>query len=184
MSRLGKMPISIPKGVEVKRAGEGQVRIQGPKGILHLDMPQAVHMSIESGVVILERKEEGTCDVTKAEHGLYRSLLKNCIVGVTEGYRVELEMVGVGYRASIQGTKLDIQVGFSHPTILEVPKGLQVSVLDKGVIIVVEGIDKRLVGQFAAEVRSQRPPEPYKGKGIRYRNEYVRKKEGKAAKGK
>jgi large subunit ribosomal protein L6 len=119
----------------------------------------------------------------KSFHGLYRSLIQNNIVGVTEGYEVKLNLIGVGYRANVQGNKLDLQLGFSHPTWVEIPKTIQVAV-DKGTTISIKGADKKQVGQFAAAVRAKKPPEPYKGKGIRYENEYVRKKEGKAAKGK
>jgi len=114
---------------------------------------------------------------------LHRSLIKNAVVGVTDGYEVKLSLIGVGYRANVQGHKLDLQLGFSHPTALDIPKAVQVTV-DKGIAISIKGVDKREVGQFAAAVRAMKPPEPYKGKGIRYENEFVRKKEGKAAKGK
>ena len=127
------------------------------------------------------------CDETlipqKAFYGLFRSLMKNNVIGVSEGYEVKLTLIGVGYRANVQGNKLDLQLGFSHPTWVEIPKTIQVAV-DKGTSISIKGVDKKEVGQFAAQVRGMKPPEPYKGKGIRYENEYVRKKEGKAAKGK
>lgn len=181
MSRLGKTPIPIPKGVEVKATKESSLQIKGPKGNLDLQLPAGIRMKVEGEFVALERDENIAPE--GALHGLYRSLLKNCIVGVSEGYEVKLTMVGVGYRANVQGNKLDLQVGFSHPTAVEIPKAIQVTV-DKGTLIVIKGIDKKQVGQFAATVRAMKPPEPYKGKGIRYENEYVRKKEGKAAKGK
>lgn len=181
MSRLGKTAIALPKGVEIKASKEGIVQIKGPKGSMSMQLPFGMHLKIEGEVVILERDEK---IISKgAVHGLYRSLLKNHIIGVSNGYEVKLTMIGVGYRANVQGSKLDLQVGFSHPTAVEIPKSIQVSV-EKGTQIVIKGIDKREVGQFAATVRAVRPPEPYKGKGIRYENEYVRKKEGKAAKGK
>ena len=119
----------------------------------------------------------------KVSGGLFRSLLSNGVIGVTKGYEIKLSLIGVGYRANVQGAKLDLQLGFSHPTFLEIPKTLTVAV-EKGTSISVKGSDKREVGQFAAKVRGMKPPEPYKGKGVRYENEYVRKKEGKAAKGK
>lgn len=181
MSRLGKTPIPLPKGVELKASKDGKLHIKGPKGTAELQVPVGIHVKIEGQTVTLERDEKLLPE--KAMHGLYRSLLKNCVIGVSEGYEIKLSMVGVGYRANVQGNKLDLQVGFSHPTFVEIPKSIQVSV-DKGTAILIKGIDKREVGQFAATVRGVKPPEPYKGKGIRYENEYVRKKEGKAAKGK
>lgn len=180
MSRLGKTPITLPKGVEVKIVKEA-VSLKGPKGQLELTLPVGLHLRHEGQALLLE------CDENKVAHkalyGLYRSLLKNNVQGVAEGYEVKLSLVGVGYRANVQGQKLDLQLGFSHPTWLEIPKTLQVAV-DKGTSISIKGADKKEVGQFAAAVRGMKPPEPYKGKGIRYENEYVRKKEGKAAKGK
>ncbi len=181
MSRLGKMPIAIPKGVEMKTAKDGSVHIKGPKGTLTLQLPAGFHLKIEGHEAVLERDEKISPE--NALHGLYRSLIKNHVQGVTEGYEVKLSLVGVGYRANVQGNKLDLQLGFSHPTALEIPKTIQITI-DKGTSISIKGIDKKEVGQFAASVRGMKPPEPYKGKGIRYENEYVRKKEGKAAKGK
>jgi large subunit ribosomal protein L6 len=181
MSRLGKSPIEIPKGVEIKSSKEGTVHVKGPKGTLNLQLPEGLSLKIEGQVALLERNEQQMPE--SALHGLFRSLLKNHVQGVVSGYEIKLTMIGVGYRANIQGTKLDLSVGFSHPTQIEIPKSLQVMV-DKGTLIVIKGADKREVGQFAAAVRAVKPPEPYKGKGIRYENEYVRKKEGKAAKGK
>ncbi len=181
MSRLGKMPISLPKQVEIKATKENRLLIKGPKGSAELQLPLGLTLKIEDNMAGLERDE--TICTEGADHGLYRSLLKNCIIGVSEGYEVKLTLIGVGYRANVQGDKLDLQVGFSHPTAIPIPKTLQVLV-DKGTAISIKGINKQEVGQFAATVRAVKPPEPYKGKGIRYENEYVRKKEGKAAKGK
>jgi len=181
MSRLGRTPVSLPKGVEIKAAKNGAVQVKGPKGSLELQLPTGIALKIEGQSAVIERDE--TLVPSKAMHGLYRSLLKNAIQGVSEGYEVKLSLVGVGYRANVAGSKLDMQLGFSHPTLIEIPKSVQV-VVDKGVAILIKGIDKREVGQFAASVRAMKPPEPYKGKGVRYENEYVRKKEGKAAKGK
>lgn len=181
MSRLGKTPIPIPKGVEVKVAADGAVAFKGPKGQLELRLPVGLTLKIEGEEAVLD------CDEAripkKAFYGLFRSLVRNNVIGVHEGYQIKLVLIGVGYRANVQGPKLDLQLGFSHPTWLEIPKELVVEV-EKGTAITIKGADKRIVGQFAAEVRAMRPPEPYKGKGIRYENEYVRKKEGKAAKGK
>lgn len=179
MSRLGKTPIALPKGVEVKGSKDGSVHVKGPKGTLQLQLPVGIHFKIEEQMIIIERDEK--LAPANALYGLYRSLLMNCVVGVTEGFEKRLSLIGVGYRAAVAGNRLELQVGYSHPTSFEIPKTLQV-VVDKGTLIVIKGMDKHEVGQFAAIVRSLKPPEPYKGKGIRYENEYVRKKEGKAAK--
>lgn len=181
MSRLGKTPVSLPKGVEVKASPSGKLEVKGPKGSLHLQLPNGLKLKVEGNTIAIERDEK-VCQ-EGATHGLYRSLLKNAIVGVSDGYTVELTLIGVGYRANVQGNQLDLQVGFSHPTAVAIPKEVKVAI-DKGTAIVIQGIDKQIVGQFAADVRAVKPPEPYKGKGIRYKDEYVRKKEGKAAKGK
>jgi large subunit ribosomal protein L6 len=179
MSRLGKTPIALPKGVEVKGPKDGSVQVKGPKGTLHLQMPAGIIFKIENQMIVVERDE--ALDPANALYGLYRSLLKNAVIGVTEGFEKKLTLIGVGYRAAVAGNRLDLQVGYSHPTSFEIPKSLQV-VVDKGTAIIIKGMDNHEVGQFAAMVRSLKPPEPYKGKGIRYENEYVRKKEGKAAK--
>ena len=181
MSRLGKTPIPIPKGVEVKTSKEGLISIKGPKGHLEIKLPTGLHLKIDGQVVMVERDEKIIPE--KALHGLYRSLIKNNVQGVLEGYEIKLTLIGVGYRANVSGNKLDLQLGFSHPTWVEIPKTIQV-VVDKGTTISIKGADKKEVGQFAAAVRGKKPPEPYKGKGIRYENEFVRKKDGKAAKGK
>jgi large subunit ribosomal protein L6 len=181
MSRLGKTPIAIPKGVELKAAKGGVISFKGPKGQLEITLPAGLKLLIEGPVAILECDEKEIPQ--RSFYGLYRSLIKNNVQGVAEGYEVKLTLIGVGYRANVQGNKLDLQLGFSHPTWIEIPKNLQVAV-DKGTSISIKGADKHGVGQFAAAVRGMKPPEPYKGKGIRYENEYVRKKEGKAAKGK
>lgn len=181
MSRLGKTPIPLPQGVEVKMNEEGSVHIQGPKGKLQLQLPEGLALKMEESGVLLDCDEKRI--KRKAFWGLFRSLLKNDIQGVSTGYEVRLSLVGVGYRANVMGQKLDMQLGFSHPTQLDIPEGIEVKV-EKGTSISIKGASKRLVGQFAADVRRLKPPEPYKGKGVRYENERVRKKEGKAAKGK
>ena len=181
MSRLGKTPIPIPKGVEIKASKDGALSIKGPKGQLEMKLPVGLHIKTEGQMVFVECDEKALPQ--KAFYGLFRSLIKNNVQGVSEGYEVKLTLIGVGYRANVQGHKLDLQLGFSHPTWVEIPKTIQVAV-DKGTTISIKGVDKKEVGQFAAAVRGMKPPEPYKGKGIRYENEYVRKKEGKAAKGK
>jgi len=179
MSRLGKTPIALPKGVEVKSSKDGAVHVKGPKGTLQVQLPAGIRCKVENELILVERDE--AVDSPNALYGLYRSILKNIVIGVTEGFEKRLTLIGVGYRAAVAGNKLDLQVGYSHPTSFEIPKSLQV-VVDKGTLIVIKGMDKHEVGQFAAIVRSLKPPEPYKGKGIRYENEFVRKKEGKAAK--
>jgi len=180
MSRYGKTPIALPKGVEVKKNGN-KLSVKGPKGQLELDLIDGLGIEEKDSklYISLEIKINGQ----SAKHGLYRSLINNMVIGVSKGFEKKLTLIGVGYRAALAGTKLDLQLGFSHPTSIEVPKAIQVSV-DKSTTIVIQGIDKQAVGQFAATVRSIRPPEPYKGKGVRYHDEYVRKKAGKAAKGK
>lgn len=179
MSRLGKTPIALPKGVEVKSSKDGLLHIKGPKGTLQLQLPNGIHFKIEDQLILVERDEK--VESPNALYGLYRSLLQNCIIGVSDGFEKRLTLIGVGYRAAVSGSKLEMSVGYSHPTSFEIPKAIQVTV-DKGTSIVIKGMDKQEVGQFAAIVRALKPPEPYKGKGIRYEDEYVRKKEGKAAK--
>lgn len=179
MSRLGRIPIDLPKGVEVKVSPENILSVKGPKGTNTLQVKKGIVVSHKDGkVVILVDKDS---DVTSKLHGLYRSLIKNMIVGVDKGFSKELTLVGVGFRAQVLGNKLDFQIGYSHPTQVEIPKDIKVTIT-KSVDILIEGIDSQKVGQFAAEVRALRKPEPYKGKGIRYKDEYVRKKAGKAAK--
>lgn len=177
MSRKGKLPIPLPKGVEVK-ISDNEVSVKGPKGTLHQKVAPGINVKVESQQVIVSLAE----DAVELGHfyGLYRTLIHNMVVGTTEGFEKKLEMIGVGYRAAVQGDLLDLQLGFSHPTKLPIPSGLNVKV-DKNTLITIAGFDKHLVGQFAATVRSKRPPEPYQGKGIRYVGEYVRKKAGKSA---
>jgi large subunit ribosomal protein L6 len=180
MSRLGKSPIPIPDKVEVKIA-DGMVHAKGPKGNLSMPAQAGISVKIEDGRLHVLKDEK--VEMPKSSHGLYRALINNMIIGVSKGFETKLSLVGVGYRAAVQGQMLDLQLGFSHPTQVRIPKGINVTV-DKSVTIIISGIDKHLVGQFAAAVRGMKPPEPYKGKGIRYENEFVRKKAGKAAKGK
>ncbi|NGX39623.1 MAG: 50S ribosomal protein L6 [Chlamydiae bacterium] len=180
MSRYGKLPIELPSGVELKKEGN-LVSIKGPKGELSLEVKDEIDVQAEESNILVSFDEKGT--VHKAMHGLYRSLVNNMVIGVSKGFEKRLSLIGVGYRAAISGSQLDLQLGFSHPTRLDIPSGLQVTV-EKSTTVIVQGIDKQAVGQFAAIVRSIRPPEPYKGKGVRYEGEKVRKKAGKAAKGK
>lgn len=177
MSRKGKLPIPVPKGVEVQITSE-KISVKGPKGTLHRDLVPAVVVKHEGEQIIVSLHEN---HADKGNfHGLFRTLIDNMVVGVTKGFSKQLEMIGVGYRAVVQGTTLDLQIGVSHPTKLPIPQGLQVTV-ETNTKINVSGIDNQLIGQFAAVIRSKRPPEPYQGKGIRYVGEFVRKKAGKAA---
>jgi len=180
MSKFGKTPIPLPKGVEIKDDGK-QIHVKGPKGALAVPAVKGISVKIEGDVAFVVRDEK--VEMARPTYGLYRAMVGNMIVGVSKGFEKKLSMVGVGYRAAVQGHKLDLQVGNSHPTHVVIPKTVQVTV-DKSVTITITGIDKQAVGQFAAQVRAVKPPEPYKGKGIRYENEYVRKKAGKAAKAK
>lgn len=177
MSRKGKLPIPLPKSVEVK-ISDAEVMVKGPKGSLMQRLVPGIEVKVEEGQVLVSIAEDQ--EDLAHYHGLYRTLIQNMVTGITEGFEKKLEMIGVGYRAAVQGDLLDLQLGFSHPTKLPIPKGVSVKV-DKNTMITISGSDKHLVGQFAAIVRGKRPPEPYQGKGIRYVGEYVRKKAGKAA---
>jgi len=177
MSRKGKFPIAVPKGVEIRMEGD-EVHVKGPRGSLHHKVHPGISVVKEDDqlCVILDEKHADQGNF----HGLYRAIINNMVVGVSQGFEKKLEMIGVGYRAQVQGNLLDLQVGFSHPTKLPIPQGISVKV-EKNTLIILEGTDKQMVGQFAANIRSKRPPEPYQGKGIRYQNEFVRRKAGKAA---
>jgi large subunit ribosomal protein L6 len=177
MSRKGKLPIAIPKGIEVKIA-EKQISVKGPKGNLKHELVPQINVRIEGDQIHVEINEAHSNE--DHFHGLYRSIINNMVNGTSNGFEKKLEMIGVGYRASVQGNLLDLQIGLSHPTKLPIPEGIQVKV-DKNTVISITGADKQQIGQFAAAVRATRPPEPYQGKGIRYSGEYVRKKAGKAA---
>ena len=176
MSRIGRLVVSIPSGVEVSQ-GAGAMAVKGPKGRLEAAVPAGITLAIEGGNARFTRVDESK--PMKALHGLSRALLANMVKGVTDGFVRELEIEGVGYRAEVDGKKLKLSLGFSHPVVMEVPAGLKVSV-DRNVAIRIEGIDREAVGQFAANVRGMKPPEPYKGKGVRYSQERVRRKVGKA----
>ena len=179
MSRIGKMPIAIPAGVTVEIAENNKVTVKGPKGTLERVLPSEMDIKMEGSEIVVSRPND--LKKMKSLHGLTRTLINNMVIGVTEGYEKKLEVNGVGYRAQKQGKKLVLSLGYSHPVEMEDPEGLE-TVLDGQNIIVVKGIDKEKVGEFAANVRKVRKPEPYKGKGIRYQGEYVRRKEGKKAK--
>ena len=176
MSRIGKMPVPLPDGVAVDIDGP-KVTVTGPKGALQREFSDRVMVSIEDSSAVVTRSDDER--EARALHGLTRALLANMVTGVSEGFRRELNIVGVGYRASVSGTTLDLQVGFSHPVRKEAPDGISFEAPEP-TRVVVSGIDKELVGQVAAEIRRIRPPEPYKGKGIRYAGEVVRRKAGKA----
>jgi large subunit ribosomal protein L6 len=178
MSRIGKEPIEIPDGVTVS-IEDGRVTVEGPKGTLHQDVSPEMRVAIEDGEVRVERPSDDRDH--RSLHGLTRSLIANMVEGVTKGFEKRLEIVGVGYRAALQGQTLEVQVGYSHPVHFETPEGIEFEVPAPN-RIVIRGIDKQQVGQVAANIRKVRTPEPYKGKGIRYEGEYVRKKAGKAAK--
>jgi len=176
MSRIGKTPVTLPSGVEVKVDGR-VVDVKGPKGSLSYTANEGISVSVDDGVVTVNRADDERS--TRALHGLTRSLISNMVVGVSEGYSKELTAVGVGYRAALKGKQLELQVGFSHPVNIDAPEGITFEVPEPTKIIVI-GIDKQMVGQVAANIRAVRPPEPYKGKGIRYVDEHVRRKAGKA----
>ena len=178
MSRIGKLPVAVPSGVNVSIA-DGEVQVKGPKGELRERVLSHVSVKLEDGKVVVERKGEGK--VHRSAHGLTRTLVNNMIEGVSKGFRKSLEIQGVGYRAAKSGEKLNLTLGYSHPISFDPPKGITLSVEGTNKIHI-EGIDKQQVGQVAAEIRGLRPPEPYKGKGIRYAGEFVRKKLGKAGK--
>jgi large subunit ribosomal protein L6 len=175
MSRIGRQPVTIPDGVTVS-IGEGQLEVKGPKGTLVSLIPSVVVAEINDGAVVFTRNGE-TTDV-RAKHGLARALTNNMVLGVTKGFSKTLQIEGVGYRAEMKGKDLVLTLGFSHPVEMPLPEGLSVKV-ESPTRLVVEGIDKQAVGQFAADIRKLRPPEPYKGKGIRYEGEYIRRKVGK-----
>ena len=177
MSRIGKQPIEVPSTVSVSLS-PGRVIVNGPLGELAQDVPQRVTIEQADGEIRVSRPTDRGPD--RALHGLTRSLVANMVEGVTKGFEKRLEIQGVGYRASLRGTSLELNVGFSHPVVMNPPDGIEFEV-PSNTEVVVKGIDKQKVGQTAAEVRKVRPPEPYKGKGIRYQGEYVRRKVGKRA---
>ena len=177
MSRIGKQPIEIPDGVNVA-VDPGRVTVNGPLGELTQNVPARMKIDKEYGQLLVKRPTERGDD--RALHGLTRSLVANMVEGVTKGFEKRLEIQGVGYRATMRGTALELNVGFSHPVVIDAPAGITFEIPAQNEIIV-KGIDKQLVGEIAAEIRDVRPPEPYKGKGIRYAGEYVRRKVGKRA---
>lgn len=182
MSRIGKKPVSIPKGVTVTIGKDNSLSVKGPKGELKQSIDRDISVEVKDSEVVFTRPTDQIRH--RAMHGLYRALVSNLVKGVTDGYSRELELVGVGYKAANQGNILDLALGYSHNIIFEVPKELKVAtVTEKGQNpkIILEGIDKQLIGQVAAKIRSLRKPEPYKGKGVKYKDEVIRRKAGKAA---
>jgi large subunit ribosomal protein L6 len=179
MSRIGRMPIAIPEGVTVTIAENNKVTVKGPKGTLERELPVEMDIKEEDGHIIVTRPND--LKKMKSLHGLTRTLVNNMVVGVTKGYEKVLEVNGVGYRAQKQGNKLILSLGYSHPVEMTDPEGLE-SVLEGQNKITVKGIDKEKVGQYAAEIRDKRRPEPYKGKGIKYADEVIRRKVGKTGK--
>jgi large subunit ribosomal protein L6 len=177
MSRIGKQPIELPSGVNVA-ISPGRVQVNGPLGELSQNVPTRMQIDQDDGTLVVKRPTERGDD--RALHGLTRSLVANMVEGVTKGFEKRLELQGVGYRAALRGTDLELNVGFSHPVVIKPPQGISFEVPDATTVLV-KGIDKQQVGEIAAQVRKVRPPEPYKGKGIRYEGEYVRRKVGKRA---
>jgi large subunit ribosomal protein L6 len=181
MSRIGKNPITVPSGVEVKIDGT-LVTVKGPKGTLSQEIDSSISLDITEGVITFSRESEAPAH--RAKHGLYRALISNMIVGVSEGYKKEMEVVGVGYRATAAGQRLELALGFSHPIVMELPSEIKVSAetaKGQAPLITLESHDKQLIGQVAAKIRSFRKPEPYKGKGIKFKGEQIRRKAGKSA---
>jgi large subunit ribosomal protein L6 len=181
MSRIGKNPISIPAGVEISVSKDNVVTVKGAKGELTQAMDNAITLKLEDGVATVERANESKD--SRAKHGLYRSLINNMVVGVVDGFKIEQELIGVGYRAKASGQELELSLGFSHPIIIQMPKEVKVEAdtqKGKPPRIILESHDKQLVGMIASKIRSLRKPEPYKGKGVRYVGEQIRRKAGKA----
>ncbi len=179
MLRIGKLPVVIPAGVEIKLEEGNLLTVKGPKGTLQRKLAEDMNIAVEDGQIVVTRPSD--LKRHRALHGLTRTLIFNMVEGVTKGYEKVLEINGVGYRAAKQGKKLTLTLGYSHPVEMEDPEGIE-TVLEGQNKITVKGIDKEKVGQFAAEIRTKRPPEPYKGKGIKYADEYIRRKVGKTGK--
>lgn len=181
MSRIGNLPLTIPAGVEVKFE-KGVCAVKGAKGELSQVIDEGIELKIEDGTITLSRKSDSKDH--RAKHGLYRSLINNMIIGVSEGYKLELELVGVGYRANANGQNLEMSLGFSHNVLFQCPPEVKVNAVSergKSPVVTLESHDKQLIGMVAAKLRSLRKPEPYKGKGIRFKGEQIRRKAGKSA---
>lgn len=181
MSRIGRLPVVVPQGVTVN-INKNNVVVKGPKGELSRDFPPEINLAQEDGRIVVSRNSDHR--IHRAKHGLTRALLYNMVTGVSTGFRRNLYIEGVGYRANVQGSNLELSVGYSHPVVFEPPAGISFEVDKSGRELAVLGIDKELVGEIAARIRRTRPPEPYKGKGIRYAGERIRRKAGKAGKAK
>ena len=179
MSRIGKLPITVPAGVTVTVDSDNLVTVKGPKGTLSQQVNPVITVKQEGNILTLERPTDAKPH--KAMHGLYRALIHNMVVGVTDGFTKQLDMVGTGYRASVEGKTLTINIGFSHPVVLEAPEGITYETPNQTTILV-KGANKQQVGNLAADIRAIRKPEPYLGKGIKYHDEHIRRKEGKAGK--
>jgi len=179
MSRVGKKPIPVPSGVDVKISG-ADVSVKGPKGKLDWVLPDAVNVNIQDQTIVVQRKDDSK--EKRALHGLARSILSGMVIGVTDGYKRELELVGVGYRAQVQGNKIVFSLGYSHPVEFLLPEGITAEVDKKQTTIAINGIDKQLIGQTAANLKELRLPDAYKGKGVRYAGERIKLKPGKTGK--
>lgn len=182
MSRIGKLPIELPKGVAVTVGEDNVITLKGPKGELNQQVSPEMKVEVEDGILTIERPNDDK--ENRAMHGLYRSLINNMVIGVSEGFRKELELVGVGYRVTNNGQILELSLGFTHSILLELPKEVKVETKmerNKNPLIILESSDKQLLGQVCAKIRSFRKPEPYKGKGVRFVGEQVRRKSGKTA---
>ena len=175
MSRIGRLPVTIPKGVSVTVESD-MIEVKGPNGTLKTAQPRGISCAVDGDRIVVSRKSDDRR--YRALHGLVRALLGNAVTGVTQGWKRELDIQGIGYRAAVQGDKVELALGYSHPVVYPIPKGIKIAV-DKNTRVVITGADRQQVGQVAAEIRGLRPPEPYKGKGIRYLDEYVKKKVGK-----
>jgi large subunit ribosomal protein L6 len=176
MSRIGKKSIEIPEKVKLAVSDTGSIKVEGPKGKLEWILPDSIKLRLDGKQAVLDRATETRA--VKALHGLSRSLVYNMVVGVSQGFQKGLEIHGVGFRAQVQGKNLNLSIGFSHPVVFAIPDGIKITVQENTKLLI-EGIDKQMVGQVAADIRSYYPPEPYKGKGIRYAGEQVVRKEGK-----
>ena len=179
MSRIGRLPVEVPSGVDIKITGS-HIKIKGSKGEMEFTFSPEITLSHNEGEIVVTRPSDAR--EMRSLHGTTRSLIQNMITGVTNGYQKELQLVGVGYRANMQGKNLVLNVGYSHSVEIEPPPGIDFEVGDRAQQVFISGIDKQKVGQVAADIRKVRPPEPYKGKGIRYKDEYIRRKAGKAGK--
>jgi len=176
MSRIGKKSIAIPEKVKMAVTDSGAIKVEGPRGKLEWVLPKQIKLRVDGNQAVLDRNIESR--TVKALHGLSRSLINNMVIGVSQGFQKALEIHGVGFRAQVQGKNLNLSIGFSHPVVFPIPDGIKITVQENTKILI-EGIDKQVVGQVAADIRSYYPPEPYKGKGIRYAGEQILRKEGK-----